>query len=333
MMRNVEIIVLMQALVAAEQRSFRKAGELLGVRASTISRRIRGLEYQLGVTVFQRHRHGICPTDAGALFLDEARRIVGDLQNLVTNMRATGRGETGRLRIGFYLSLSFGELRSSLLEFRKRFPDIDVRVTDTPRHCLVRQFNAGLLDVLVIAANDLPVGVEVLPLWHERILVALPKGHRLARRSGLHLDDLRDQCFLLPKYDPGPELRDFLLERFNGARTGPQLMLLDATRENALNLVSFGSGVTLLYEAHTGMMHDGVIYRELNSGMTVERTQYVACWNKANVSPALASFLDLLRERYPHDVDMQKKLAVHRATGRETDSRARPRLRVRPGLQ
>ncbi|MBV5270230.1 MAG: LysR family transcriptional regulator, partial [Afipia sp.] len=59
MIRSIEMVTLLQTLIAAEQGSFHKAGMLLGIPASTVSRRVRSLENQLGVRLFDRHRHGI----------------------------------------------------------------------------------------------------------------------------------------------------------------------------------------------------------------------------------------------------------------------------------
>src|SRR5690242_1616480 len=76
MIRNIELDALLQSLIAAEQGSFHRAGSLLGVQTSTISRRIRQLEARIGVSLFERHRHGIRPTDAGKAFLESTRRIL-----------------------------------------------------------------------------------------------------------------------------------------------------------------------------------------------------------------------------------------------------------------
>lgn len=306
MVRNVQLIVLIQALTAAEQRSFRKASELLGVRTSTISRRIRELEQRLGVPIFLRHRHGVRPTDAGAVFLEEARRIIGDLQNLITNTRAGGGGSTGRLRVGFYLSLSAGELRTTLLAFRERFPKVELRVTEASRRRLMEQLNAGRLDVIIVANQRSPSRFETLPLWNEKILVALPAAHVLAARSDLDWSDLRDELFLLPEHDPGPELQSHLVTSFEISGGTPQLLRLGITRDNALNLVSFGCSVTLLYEAESGTAHDGVVYRDVSGPQPPASTPYLAYWDKTNANPALKCFLDLLRQRYPQPLDARR---------------------------
>src|SRR5262249_35605071 len=130
MIRHIDLHALVQTLIAAEQGSFHKAGLRLGVQPSTISRGVRKLERRVGLALFERHNHGVRPTRSGRDFLDSARRIVGDLEGLLTNARNAGRGESGWLRVGLYVSLSKGPLRDALFAYMDRFPGVDVRIID-----------------------------------------------------------------------------------------------------------------------------------------------------------------------------------------------------------
>src|SRR5579871_2353115 len=71
MIKNIELDALFQTLLVAEQGSFHKAASLLGVKTSTLSRRVHELEARIGVSLFQRHRHGVRPTDAGRIFFED----------------------------------------------------------------------------------------------------------------------------------------------------------------------------------------------------------------------------------------------------------------------
>lgn len=123
MIRHVELNVLIQTLIAAEQDSFHKAGQLLGIPASTVSRRVRSLETQLGVRLFERHRHGIRPTAASDAFLKPIRRILDDLNTVLINAKAIARGNTGSLNIGLYVSPSSGHLRATIHQYKQALPE------------------------------------------------------------------------------------------------------------------------------------------------------------------------------------------------------------------
>src|ERR1700751_739308 len=100
MIRNIELETLFQILIVAEQGSFHKAASLLGVKTSTLSRRIQELEARIGVSLFQGHPNGVRPTAAGRTFFENMQRTEPDLDSVLVNARAAGRGESGWLRIG-----------------------------------------------------------------------------------------------------------------------------------------------------------------------------------------------------------------------------------------
>ena len=296
MIRHIELDALVQTLMAAEQGSFHKAGSLLGVRPSTISRRVRQLESRIGVSLFERHRHGIRPTDAGKLFLESTRRIVGDLEALLTNARTAGRGESGWLRIGLYVSLSSGPLRETLLAYMDRFPDVEVRIIDEGRHGLMERLNSGALDVVIVAGQIFSGTHEVLPLWSERILLAVPENHRLAGQPVVSWDDLRRERILLSSRDPGPELRDALIAKLNGTGVLPMVVQTSADRDTVIGLVALRRSLTLLYGSNAGVVHPDVAYREISGRTKTLPPRYFACWHSCNDNPALRQFLRLLRE-------------------------------------
>jgi DNA-binding transcriptional LysR family regulator len=118
------------AVVASKHRSFRKAAEELNIRQSTLSRFLRGLEHQLGASLFERTNGGTRPTVAGQEFLESARQIIEDNDAIVAHMKARSYGGAGRVTIGVHASLSAGNLRATLVEHHRRFPSVDTYLVD-----------------------------------------------------------------------------------------------------------------------------------------------------------------------------------------------------------
>src|ERR1700683_4681431 len=118
------------AIIAADHGSFRRAGDALLLRQSTLSRCIRQLEESVGMAVFERSSGGVGAPPAGRDFLRVARSILEQLDALLATAHSTGRGEAGRLAIGFYTSLSAGNFRASLMDLRQRFPQIHVEMIE-----------------------------------------------------------------------------------------------------------------------------------------------------------------------------------------------------------
>jgi len=115
------------AVAARDQGSFRRAAESLFVQQSTLSRCIRQLEHSIGMTIFERSRGGVRATDAGRDFLHLARSILEQVDSLVTRAHRTGRGEAGRLTIGFFLKLDDVTGTEDLPQRRHRFDGTGIR--------------------------------------------------------------------------------------------------------------------------------------------------------------------------------------------------------------
>lgn len=113
---SIELRHLRYADAAARHGSFRKAADALGLKQSNLSRGIRNLEGRLGYQLFERTNGGVQPTPAGRDFLQGARRVLDDLQTMVGATNAVVRGTAGQLRLGFYTSISAGNLRSTLFQ-------------------------------------------------------------------------------------------------------------------------------------------------------------------------------------------------------------------------
>ncbi len=287
------------AVSAAEHGSFRRAAEALLLRQSTLSRCIRQLEETIGMTVFERSSGGVRATPAGQDFLRTARSILEQVDALMTTAQSTGRGEAGRLAVGFYTSLSAGNLRASLMDIGQRFPQIEIEMLESSRTRLVTALRNGVVDIAIVpGATSLPE-TNTMALWSERIMVAVPESHTLAAKEAIYWIDLRNERLLLSRRDPGPELQDLLVAKLASPGDRPNIMRHDVSRGSLKSLVGAGFGVTLLTEASAGANIAGVVYREVRDGAEPARLGYSAHWRADNENPALASFLKLLGERYP----------------------------------
>lgn len=164
---------------------------------------------------------------------------------------------------------------------------------------LVTALRSGAIDV-VIATDSGPVfDSKVLPLWSERILVALPEGHHLTAKEAVYWTDLRSETVLLSQHDPGPELEDLLTAKLVSTTDRPKIERHDVSRGVIKTLITIGFGVSLVAESDVGVKFSGLTYRELRDGLGPSQVHYSAHWRRDNDNPALANFLKLLSERYP----------------------------------
>lgn len=296
---SIELKHLRYAEAAERCGSFRKAAESLAVKQSNLSRRIRSLEEQLGVKLFERTNGGVRPTPAGRDFINGVRRVLNELQLVIDGAKVVGRGEAGYLTIGFYTSLSAGNLRASLVEYGRRFLEVEISTVEGSRSRLFEGIQNGTIDIAIVTGDPASDRNPSMVLWSERIIVALPEGHPLATNEIIYWTDLKGERFLLSERDPGPEIQDILIAKLASPGDLPDVVRHDVSLESIKGLVGAGRGVSLMCEACIGASYAGVVYREARDGTGSTRIGYCAYWRDGNENPALRNFIRLLEERYP----------------------------------
>ena len=286
------------AVAASDCGSLRRAADLLCVRHSVLSRSIVQLEHLIGVALFKRSSGGVRPTLAGKSVLRIARIVLEQVDALVATGRSNGRGEAGRISVGFCTSISTGNLRATLLDFKRRFPHIDLATVERPRTRLMNGLRSGTLDIVVVTGDAPSSENKTLKLWSERILVSLPERHPLAAREVIHWTDLRGETVLLSEHDPSRELEDLMISKLISSVDRPRVDRHDVSRGIIKSLISMELGISFVMESDTGASFAGLVYRELRDGTGSSRIDFSAHWRADNESPALDGFIKLLSERY-----------------------------------
>lgn len=291
------------AIAAANHGSFYRAARALNIEQSTLSRNILKLERAVGMPIFERSRAGVTMTFAGDTFLRGAGPMVASADKLVAMMRAAGQGLAGGLRLGHNNSVSAGNLRATMMNWREAYPDVEVECVEADRGVLLAGLDTGNIDIAILMGVAGHQGFCCEPLWSERILVALPAPHPLAERDLVHWTDLRGERFLLPAADPGPEIRDMLLGRLAVSGTKPDIRMLQSSRETVLSILGSSSGVSIVCEGSTGARYPDVVYRAIHGEQGPALTGYAGCWRDDNGNPALRRFLGFIKARYALSFD------------------------------
>jgi DNA-binding transcriptional LysR family regulator len=234
----------------ADELHFSRAAEQLHVSQPALSKQIRQLERELRLPLFRRDRRRVELTAAGATLLPLAHRLLHDWEEASAQTAARASEEARVLHVGFQTSVG-GSLYQDVTA---RFAEIRPGWRLTLRQHPWTDPTAGLLDGSADAAILwLPTGaedvVDARPLRSESRLVALPRGHRLARRKVLRMADLLDEPFVALPEAAGP-LRDYWLALdHRGGR--PALIGAEASSsEETFEAVAAGQGIHLIAEGN-----------------------------------------------------------------------------------
>lgn len=287
------------AVIASDCGSFRRAAELLSIKHTVLSRSIDQLEHLVGASLFERSSAGIKPTLVGQAALRIARLILEQVDMLIEIGRSGERGDTGHIVIGFYTSMSAGNLRMTIGDLKKLLPQLELATMERSRFQLMTALRSGTVDVIITPGRLPSSDAKSLLLWSERILISLPHNHRLASREIIYWTDLRGETILLSEYDPGREMEDLLISKLVMPDDRPRIERHDVSRGIIKSLTSMGLGLSLVMESDIGANFAGLAYRELQDGTGPSRMAFYAHWREDNENPALKRMLNLLTERYP----------------------------------
>lgn len=278
-------------VAAVDYGSFRKAAAALAIQESSISRRVRDLEDELGASLFIRHAGGVRLTVAGREFLRNARHALRQIDIGVAKVATVGRAEQGHITVGIFSSLASGFLFDLLRNFGERHPKVQVDILDgnPPEH--VAAVRKLCLDVAFITGTGAWDGCEAEHMWCEKVFVVLPDNHPLADKPELDWADLASERFIVSDVAPGQEIHDYLVAHLAGLGRHLDIRSQQVGRDNILSLVALGRGLTLTSEATTVARFPGITYRELAD----EVLPFSMVWSAQNDNPACRRLLSLAR--------------------------------------
>lgn len=288
-----DIVSLRYALRALEFQSFRTAAQSLGVGQSALSRRVRSLEDEIGVSLFERHHGGVRATVAGREFLTRVSSALDDLDYAVGRANSAGRAETGSLRVGFDHSLVSGRLREIILDYRSQWPNVLLEFLEVGSDAQMAALRERQLDVGFVAGTGHGVGLEHESVWTERGMVVLPERHALAVCDEIAMADLRGEMFAMRASNGGSSAVEWLVERGGADARSGAVATYAISRESLLVLVGSGFGVTIVAESAVNIGIPGVVFRPIKEPGIIIPFRMV--WFAGNDNPALRRFLSHVR--------------------------------------
>lgn len=286
------------AIVVAQHKSLRQAADFLNVRQSTLSRSLRDLEFRIGIILFERTSGGTRPTAAAQEFLEGACKILDETNVLVNRLKSRSRGESGQLIIGVHASLTAGNLRATLVDYHQRYPGVEIQLVDGSSASLIGDLERSTIDVAFIMEGSPHWKHKSLPVWSERLVVAIPKTHPLCGRDIIYWSDLEHERLLLPQRGPGPEFLRLLVSKTASIETC-HIVYHDTALDRLLTLVGSGFGLMIALEGATGLNYPGITFHELHGADGPTRFGLQTYWRSPICNPCLNLFLDVLQERYP----------------------------------
>lgn len=233
-------------IALADLRHFGKAAAACFVSQPTLSMQIKKLEESLGVPLLERAARQVLLTATGERVVEQARRVLREVQVLERVAQQARDPFRGELRLGIIPTVAPYLLPSALPKLRKALPDIKLQLIEAQTATLVRLLVTGEVEAVIVA---LPLDIERCvqrSLYVEPFLLAVAKDHPKARRKFVTIADLAGEQVLL--LEDGHCLRDQALDICSAAGAEENTSFRATSLETLRQMVSAGAGVTLMPE-------------------------------------------------------------------------------------
>ena len=280
-------------VAVAEERHFGRAAERLHMAQPPLSQQIRRLEADLGVTLLRRTTRRVELTDAGAVYLEQVRRILAAVDEAGAEAQRVEAGLSGRLSVGCVGSATYSLLPALARTLREQRPGLDVSfhgemlVPDQ-----VTALLAGDIDLALLRPPVDDPGLTVRHLRTERLIVVLPERHQLCRRQWLRVHDLRDQDLVMHPSRGRSTMHRLVTTLCREQGFSPRVRQEVAETSTLLTFVAAGLGVAVVPETVGALGVPGTVYRPLAAAGA--RVDLAAATRTGDDSPAVGTALQVL---------------------------------------
>ena len=180
-------------VAVAEELHFHRAAKRLGVAQPALSRTIKTMENELGVTLLERSNRRVELTHVGEIFLTGCRKCLEHSERIIEDMQRVQQGSIGTLRIGYTENAMNGQLPSLLKAFKGQTPDISLVLTHSVTSEQVSQLEDGSIDLGFATGNLAKTGFESIRIQSERFVCVVYDSHPFATRSSICLSELAEE--------------------------------------------------------------------------------------------------------------------------------------------
>ncbi|WP_301099831.1 DNA-binding transcriptional regulator OxyR [Otariodibacter sp.] len=184
-------------IALADFKHFRKAADACNVSQPTLSGQIRKLEDELGTVLLERTSRKVLFTQAGLTLVEQAKRILREVKILKEMASNQGKDMSGPILIGIIPTLGPYLSPVILPILKKQYPELDIYIYELQTEQLLEQLEAGQIDCGILALGKESETFIEVPIFDEKMYLAVSHTHPWANKNVLNLSELRDQEMLM----------------------------------------------------------------------------------------------------------------------------------------
>jgi DNA-binding transcriptional LysR family regulator len=290
----IELRHLRYFIAVAEELHFGRAADRLHMAQPPLSQQIRQLEAKLGFQLFHRTKRSVELTEAGQVFLEDCRKIFRQLDQAVRTGQQASRGEMGQLAIAFVSSAAYNILPPILQAFRAAMPQVQLELHELTTDQQVRWMQDGRIDVGFVRPPVEDEQLQLMTIFREPLVVALPIAHPLTEQPQVSLAALASEPFILFPRPLAPGLYDQIISLCQQAEFSPNVVQEAIQMQTIVSLVAADIGIAIVPVSLQNLQRTGVVYKRL-----IEPTPQAAIaltWRTQDPSPTVQRFLEVVKQ-------------------------------------
>lgn len=264
-LHSLDIRLLRAFTVVAEENNISRAAQRLFISQPPLTRHIRHLEAQLGVTLFQRHSKGLILTDAGREVLEIIRPMLALQARTLAALSELSVHSPQPLRLGLTTAFEqgiFAAVESALSKHTRT-----LHITRHASPALAQQVRKGKLDAALVALPLNTEGLHLHPLpYQEPLIAALPASWPEAATPALTLRALNHRPLFWFKRERNPDFFDYTRRIFDRAGYTPAYVEEPAEHDVLLARIARGEGMILLPASFSAIQRQGVVFCPVAEG-------------------------------------------------------------------
>lgn len=262
--KTVELRHLRYFVCVAEERNIGRAAERLHMSQPPLTRQIRQLESELDTKLLVRTHRGVELTNAGRVFLKEARKVLDTAEQAAQHARLAGQGKIGRIDIAIFGTGIFGAIPKLLKSFRDEHPDVQIVLHNMTKDEQLQALSQGRIE---LAFNRLVLptpGLTSEVLLVEPLFIAMPADSPLAATTAIDVTELESKPLVLYPTGMRPSFIDQAQALCRNAGFEPHVAAEFSDAVHALAFVAIGGGFAIVPESATNLRLPGVVYRPIH---------------------------------------------------------------------
>lgn len=286
-----DISALQAFMAVAETGSFSRAAEKIFLSQPAISKRIAGLEKQIGTRLFDRIGRGIRLTEAGETLLLRARFVLKELEDVKRGIANLSGAIAGELLLATSHHVGLHRLPEPLKKFHESYPQVrlNLRFMDSEKACMAVAKGDLELAVVTLPPSPLPL-LRMEKIWHDPLDIVVSREHPLARQAHPQAQMLLDYPAILP--GPGTYTREIILKALGPLRERIQVGMSTNYLEVLKMLAAIGLGWSALPRT---MIDEGLNVVQIKK-REIQRELGIVTHEKRTLSNAGQAMLRIIRE-------------------------------------